>query len=119
MSRRIELYDTTLRDGAQGPGIKFSSEDQLRLVEALSDFGVAYIEGGQPGSNPKAVELFERARDMDLGHTKITAFGSTRHSKSTVEDDVNIKALLGAGTEVIVISPSLHPCRRPKFCVSA
>jgi 2-isopropylmalate synthase len=109
LSRRIELYDTTLRDGAQGPGIKFSSEDQLRLVEALSDFGVAYIEGGQPGSNPKAVELFERARDMDLGHTKITAFGSTRHSKSTVEDDVNIKALLGAGTEVIVIFAKSSP----------
>jgi 2-isopropylmalate synthase len=109
LSRRIDLYDTTLRDGAQGPGIKFSSEDQLRLLKALSDFGMAYIEGGQPGSNPKAVELFERARDMDLGDTKMAAFGSTRYSKSTVEDDANIKALLSAGTDVITIFAKSSP----------
>ena len=75
MSNKIDIYDVTLRDGAQGPGIKFSSEDQLRVVKALDDFGVAYIEGGQPGSNPKAVELFERTRDMDLKNAKMTAFG--------------------------------------------
>ena len=103
MSKTIDIYDVTLRDGAQGPGIKFSSEDQLRVVKALDDFGVAYIEGGQPGSNPKAVELFERARDMDLKHAKMVAFGSTRYSKSTVEDDANLKALLSAQTEFITI----------------
>ena len=103
MSTRIEIYDVTLRDGAQGPGIKFSSEDQLRVVKALDDFGVAYIEGGQPGSNPKAVELFERAADMNLKNAKLTAFGSTRYSQSTVEDDENLKALLSARTEIVTI----------------
>jgi 2-isopropylmalate synthase len=103
VSNKIEIYDVTLRDGAQGPGIKFSSEDQLRVVKALDDFGVAYIEGGQPGSNPKAVELFERAADMDLKNAKLTAFGSTRYSQSTVEDDENLKALLSAKTEIVTI----------------
>lgn len=103
MSNKIDIYDVTLRDGAQGPGIKFSSEDQLRVVKALDDFGVAYIEGGQPGSNPKAVELFERTRDMDLKNAKMTAFGSTRYSQTTVEDDENLKALLSAKTEVVTI----------------
>jgi len=97
------MYDTTLRDGAQGPGVKFSSEDQLRVVRALDQLGIAYIEGGQPGSNPKAVELFERAKDMDLKHAKMAAFGSTRNPKSAVEDDSNIKALLSAETEIITI----------------
>ncbi len=103
MSKSVEIYDVTLRDGAQGPGIKFSSEDQLRVVKALDDFGVAYIEGGQPGSNPKAVELFERTRDMDLKNAKMTAFGSTRYSKSAVEDDANLKALLSAKTDFVTI----------------
>jgi 2-isopropylmalate synthase len=103
VAQRIEMYDTTLRDGAQGPGVKFSSEDQIRLVQALDAFGIAYIEGGQPGSNPKAVELFERAKDLDLKHAKMAAFGSTRNPKNTVEDDANIKALLSAGTEVVTI----------------
>lgn len=103
MNRRIEIYDTTLRDGAQGRRIKFSAEDQIRIVKALDDFGVHYIEGGQPGSNPKAAELFERARDLDLRITKMAAFGSTRHPKSAVEDDTNIKALLSAQTEVVTI----------------
>jgi len=105
----IEIYDVTLRDGAQGPGIKFSSEDQLRVVRALDDFGVMYIEGGQPGSNPKAVELFERTRDMDLKNAKMTAFGSTRYSKAAVEDDENLKALLSAGTEIITIFAKSSP----------
>ena len=111
MSQKVEIYDVTLRDGAQGPGIKFSSEDQLRIVAALDAFGVSFIEGGQPGSNPKAAELFVRARDMDLKNAKLAAFGSTRHSKSVVEDDANIKALLSAQTEVITIfakSSRLH-----------
>ncbi len=111
MSKRIEIYDTTLRDGAQGPGVKFSAADQLNVVRALDDLGVSYIEGGQPGSNPKAVELFARSADMELKHAKMAAFGSTRHPKAAVEDDANIKALLSANTEVITIfakSSSLH-----------
>ncbi len=102
-SRRVELYDVTLRDGAQGPRVKFSSEDQIRVVKALDDFGVRFIEGGQPGSNPKAAELFERTRDMELKHAEMAAFGSTRHPKCAPEDDPNIKALLDAQTRVVTI----------------
>ena len=105
----VEIYDVTLRDGAQGPGIKFSSEGQLRVVRALDDFGAAYIEGGQPGSNPKAVDLFKRARDMNLKHAKMVAFGSTRYSKSAVEDDANLKALVSAGTEIVTIFAKSSP----------
>ncbi|MBX3179527.1 MAG: citramalate synthase [Candidatus Hydrogenedentes bacterium] len=103
------MYDTTLRDGAQGPGVKFSSDDQLQVVRALDALGISYIEGGQPGSNPKAVELFERTRDMDLKHAKMAAFGSTRNPKSAVEDDANIKALLSAGTEIVTIFAKSSP----------
>jgi len=109
VSKRVEIYDVTLRDGAQGPGVKFSSEDQLNIVKALDDFGVSYIEGGQPGSNPKAAELFQRAKDMDLKNARMAAFGSTRHSKSAVEDDLNIKALLSAETEVVTIFAKSWP----------
>ncbi len=102
-SYKVEIYDVTLRDGAQGPRVKFSADDQLRVVQELDAFGVRYIEGGQPGSNPKAAELFARARDMDLQNAVMAAFGSTRHSKSAVEDDANIKALLAAQTPVVTI----------------
>lgn len=109
MSQHIDIYDVTLRDGAQGPGIKFSAEDQLRVVRALDDFGVAFIEGGQPGSNPKAVELFDRARDLDLQNAKMAAFGSTRYAKTAPEDDVNLNALLRANTEVVTIFAKSSP----------
>ncbi|MCH7910631.1 MAG: citramalate synthase, partial [Candidatus Hydrogenedentes bacterium] len=109
MASRVDIYDVTLRDGAQGPGIKFSAEDQLRVVRALDDFGMKYIEGGQPGSNPKAAELFERTRDMELKHAVMTAFGSTRYPKSAVEDDANLRALLSAETEVITIFAKSSP----------
>ncbi len=109
MSNAIEIYDVTLRDGAQGPRVKFSSHDQLRVVQELDRFGVKYIEGGQPGSNPKAAELFERARDLDLKHATMVAFGSTRYAQSTVEDDENVKALLSAKTDVITIFAKSSP----------
>lgn len=109
MPHRVEIYDVTLRDGAQGPGVKFSSEDQLHIVRELDAFGVKYIEGGQPGSNPKAVELFARTRDMDLKNAKMAAFGSTRHPQSTPEDDANMKALLSAQTEIITIFAKSSP----------
>lgn len=109
MSQHVEIYDVTLRDGAQGPNIKFSSEDQLRVVRELDRFGVAYIEGGQPGSNPKAAELFLRARDLDLKHAKMAAFGSTRNPKATPEDDPNIRALLSAETEIVTIFAKSSP----------
>lgn len=109
MSGRLEIYDVTLRDGAQGPGVKFNSNDQLRVIQALDEFGVSYIEAGQPGSNPKAVELFERAKDLELKHAKIAAFGSTRYSRSAVEDDRNIRLLLSAETEVVTIFAKSSP----------
>jgi len=109
LSRVIEIYDVTLRDGAQGPGIKFSSDDQLRIVRELDAFGVSYIEGGQPASNPKAAEFFNRVRDIPLSHAKITAFGSTCHPRKNVENDVNIKALLAAETEVVTIFAKASP----------
>ena len=94
MAQQVEIYDVTLRDGAQGPGVKFSSEDQLRIVQELDAFGISYIEGGQPGSNPKAAELFQRSKDLDLQHAVMAAFGSTRHAKNAVEDDPNILSLI-------------------------
>ncbi len=103
MKKRIEIYDTTLRDGAQGPGVKFSSDDQIQVVKALDLLGISYIEGGQPGSNPKAVELFKRARDIELKHSVVVAFGSTRHIKYACEDDPNLKALVEASTQVVTI----------------
>lgn len=109
MAAKIDIYDTTLRDGAQGPGVKFSAEDQLHVVRALDELGVAYIEGGQPGSNPKAVELFARTRDMPLENACMVAFGSTRHPRRTVEDDPNLKALLDAGTPVVTIFAKTSP----------
>ncbi len=109
MARRIEIYDTTLRDGAQGPGVKFSSEDQLRVVRELDELGVAYIEGGQPGANPKAVALFERARDMELKHAKMAAFGSTRNPRARTDEDSNLRALVGAGTEIVTIFAKTSP----------
>ena len=73
----ITLYDTTLRDGTQREGLSLSVEDKLRIVARLDDLGVHYIEGGFPGSNPKDIEFFERARDLELEHAVVTAFGST------------------------------------------
>ena len=109
MPRRIEVYDVTLRDGAQGPRVKFSAEDQVHIIQALDAFGVSYIEGGQPGSNPKAADLFARARELTLKHAKMAAFGSTRHPRHAVEDDPNIQALLAADTEVVTIFAKSWP----------
>jgi len=109
VSDNLAIYDVTLRDGAQGAGVKFSSEDQLRIIRALDRFGVSYIEAGQPGSNPKAIALFQRLRDLELEHATITAFGSTRHPKSFPENDVNLARLLDAGTEVVAIFAKCSP----------
>lgn len=106
---RIEIYDTTLRDGAQGPGVKFSSEDQLRIVQELDAFGVSYIEGGQPFSNPKAAELFARAAKMNLKNAKMAAFGSTRNPRAKTEEDPNLQSLLAAETEVVTIFAKSSP----------
>jgi 2-isopropylmalate synthase len=98
MSNRIFIYDTTLRDGTQREGISLSCDDKLRIAQKLDDLGVAYIEGGWPGSNPKDVEFFERVGELDLRNAKITAFGSTCRVGSEPAGDASIKAMLGAGT---------------------
>ena len=97
----IVIYDTTLRDGTQGLGLSFSSLDKLRVAERLDDFGVDYIEGGWPGSNPKDVDFFSEARKRKWKNAKIAAFGSTRRADKSVETDLQIKTLLEAETPVI------------------
>ncbi|HOV75844.1 MAG TPA: citramalate synthase [Candidatus Hydrogenedentes bacterium] len=109
MQSTIEIYDTTLRDGAQGPGVKFSSGDQIRILRALDAFGITFVEGGQPGSNPKAADFFKQAKDLPLKKAVVVAFGSTRHPKSAVEDDPNIRALLEADTKVVTIFAKTSP----------
>lgn len=98
---KVYLYDTTLRDGTQGEGVNFSSLDKIRIAEELDAFGIDYIEGGWPGSNPKDVSFFERAADLDWKHAKIAAFGSTRRKDTPVEEDPQVKTLLDAKTPVI------------------
>ncbi len=101
--RFVEVYDTTLRDGSQGEGISFTLEDKLRIAARLDAFGVGYIEGGWPGSNPKDAEFFERARALGFRTAKLTAFGSTRRSGLSAENDPNLLALIAAGTPVCTI----------------
>ena len=99
---RIVIYDTTLRDGTQREGISLSFEDKLRIARKLDEFGVDYVEGGWPGSNPKDSEFFERARDLRLTHARLAAFGSTRRP-DTATPDATLEALLGADTPVVAI----------------
>jgi len=99
----IQIYDTTLRDGTQSEGFNLSASDKIRIAQKLDELGVAFIEGGWPGSNPKDVEFFERARDMQWKNAKIAAFGSTCRVKGGPEGDANIKALLDSGAPVCTI----------------
>lgn len=101
--RKIEVFDSTLRDGAQAEGISFSVEDKLRIVSALDELGVSYIEAGNPGSNPKDLEFFQRVKGLKLNHSKLTAFGSTRKPGTKVDEDSNIQSLLQANTASIAI----------------
>jgi len=101
--QQIQIYDTTLRDGTQSEGFTLSSNDKVRIAQKLDELGVAFIEGGWPGSNPKDVEFFERARDMQWQNALIAAFGATCRVKGGPEDDANIKALLDSQTPVCTI----------------
>src|SRR5438034_5006169 len=103
MTNRIEIYDTTLRDGSQGEGVNFSVEDKCRIAEQLDSFGVDFIEGGWPGSNPRDLAFFERARQLKLTRARIAAFGSTRRHTFTCDDDPSIQSLLKAETPVVTI----------------
>ena len=100
----VEIYDTTLRDGAQLEGISLTVDDKLRIADQLDRLGVHYIEGGWPGANPKDEECFERARtELNLTTSKLVAFGSTRRVKGRVDDDPTLANLVAAGTEVVCI----------------
>jgi len=101
--RNIEIYDTTLRDGAQSEDVSFSLEDKLRITERLDDLGVHYIEGGYPGSNPRDIDYFKKAVKLKLANAKLVAFGSTHRPKKKASQDETLKALLDAKTPVITI----------------
>jgi 2-isopropylmalate synthase len=99
----IQIYDTTLRDGCQAEDITFTLEDKLRIAERLDAFGIHYIEGGWPGSNPRDAAFFDSARKLNLRHAKIAAFGSTRRHGVTCDADQNVRTLLAAETPVVTI----------------
>jgi 2-isopropylmalate synthase len=102
-SRRIEIYDTTLRDGTQGEGFNLSLQDKLQIAQKLDDLGVDYIEGGFPLSNPKDEAFFRDVRQMNLRHAKVAAFGMTRRRGVKAEEDPGMRALLDAQTPVITL----------------
>ncbi len=101
--RKVIIYDTTLRDGAQAQGISFTVDDKLKIAKAVDRLGVSYIEAGNPGSNPKDLEFFQRVKEIGLKHAKIVAFGSTRRVNVPVKEDANVQSLLAADTPVIAI----------------
>jgi 2-isopropylmalate synthase len=103
MTAQIDIYDTTLRDGTQGEGVAFSVADKLRIAERLDAFGVHYIEGGWPGSNPRDIEFFELARHRTFRRARLAAFGSTRRKDVKVEQDDQVRLLLDAATPVVTI----------------
>ena len=103
MTRIIEIYDTTLRDGTQAENFNLSLEDKIKVCRELDSFGIDFIEGGWPGSNPLAVDFFERMQGISLRHAKLAAFGSTRHFQHRPEKDANLAALLAAKTQAITI----------------
>lgn len=100
---KIEVFDTTLRDGTQGEGVNLSIQDKLLITQKLDQFGIDIIEGGWPGSNPKDEEYFQKVKDLHLTHAKITAFGSTARSVSNIEGDPNLNALIKSETPVVSI----------------
>ncbi len=105
----FDVYDTTLRDGAQQEGMSLSVEDKLRIAALLAELGVGYVEGGWPGANPKDTAFFARAREeLDLGATTLVAFGATRRAGARAADDPQVRALLDAGTSAVTIVAKSH-----------
>src|SRR6201984_2531553 len=101
---QIQLFDTTLRDGTQSEGPSLAVENKLKIARLLDGFGIHYIEGGYPGSNPKDIEFFRRARvELRLKQARLTAFGSTRKAGVAADADLNLRALIEAGTPVVCI----------------
>ena len=100
---QVKIFDSTLRDGAQGQGISFSLEDKIKIVKILDDMHIDFIEAGNPGSNPKDMEFFKRLNEIELKNSKIAAFGSTRRPNIKAEEDKNIQDLLSSGSDVLII----------------
>src|SRR6185503_9696419 len=100
---RIQIYDTTLRDGSQGEGVNFSLEDKLMITVRLDELGFDYIEGGYPLSNPKDEEYFRQVADMDFKHAQVCAFGMTRRRGVAAEDDIGMQALRDSKAPVITL----------------
>jgi len=109
MTKPVTIYDTTLRDGTQGTGISFSVLDKIRVAEKLDAFGIDYIEGGWPGSNPKDIAFFQEAAKRTWQHARITAFGMTRRGKLAVEEDPQVQLLLDAGTPAVCVVGKTWP----------
>ena len=105
---RVVIYDTTLRDGTQAEEISLQLQDKLAIALKLDELGIDFIEGGWPGSNPKDMEFFERARDLSLSHARIAAFGSTRRKGIRAADDPQIQALLAAADVITIFGKSWH-----------
>lgn len=102
-TKDVFLYDTTLRDGEQGEFISYSLEDKIRITHKLDEFGMDYIEGGWPGSNPKALHFFEKMKDTKLQYAKLAAFGSTRRKGVKADEDTQLQTLIDSGTPVVTI----------------
>ncbi len=103
MKTTVYLYDTTLRDGAQAEDVNFSGEDMVRVAKKLDQFGIHYIEGGWPGSNPRDVEFFKDMRRVKLKKAKLVAFGATRRAKLKASEDPSLRALVASGVSVATI----------------
>jgi 2-isopropylmalate synthase len=101
--KKLIIYDSTLRDGAQAQGVSFTIEDKIKIVKKLDRIGVDYIEAGNPGSNPKDLEFFERLKEIKFKTAKMIAFGATRRVGVAASDDDNIKSLLKAETDAVAI----------------
>jgi 2-isopropylmalate synthase len=103
MAHQVQIYDTTLRDGAQREGISFSVIDKVHIVQKLDELGVHYIEGGWPGSNPKDAEFFAQVRHMELTNASVVAFGSTRRPNTKASEDSNLQALIDTGMKIATL----------------
>ena len=101
--RAVLIYDTTLRDGTQGEQVNFTAEEKIRVARRLDEFGIAYIEGGWPGSNPKDMRFFELARTVKFRNARLAAFGSTRRAHTPPGECPNVQALLEAQTPTVTI----------------
>ena len=101
MSKTIHIFDTTLRDGTQGEKVSFSAEDKFRIAKKLDEFGIHYIEGGWPGSNPKDMAFFEKAKSHTFKHAKVVAFGSTCRAGNKPQNDPNLQAMIDADTPAV------------------